>query len=278
MQENRDFSAPSLNGFLALILWLGIVFLAISAPNLVKPLLGILAFFLLTGFTIIAPNTSKVITFFGKYKGTLSRDGFYYTLPLSGKQKIQRRYVNFNTQQLKVNDAAGNPVEIAAVVVWRVVDPAKAVLDVDDYRQFIANQSEIAVRNIAAKYPYDGEGVATLRDNADDIAGILKDDLQDKLKIAGIHVEEVRISHLAYAPEIAAVMLKRQQAVAVLQARRYLVENALTIVDEVLSHYAKDAPLQVSDDKKLAFINNMLVTLVADRESQPVLSVGGSQV
>jgi regulator of protease activity HflC (stomatin/prohibitin superfamily) len=274
MQENRDFSAPSSNGFFALILWLCLIFLTILAPGFLKPLLGILAFFLLTGFTIIEPNTSKVITFFGKHKGTLSKDGFYYTLPLSGKQKIPRRYINFNTQQIKVNDAAGNPVEIAAVVVWRVIDPAKAVLDVDDYRQFIANQSEIAVRSIAAKYPYDGDGIPSLRDNADDIARILVDDLQDKLKIAGIHVEEVRISHLAYAPEIAAVMLKRQQAVAVLQARRYLVENALAIVDDVLLHYAKDAPLNVSDEKKLSFINNMLVTLVADRESQPVLSVG----
>ena len=274
MQENKDFIAPSMSGFLALALWLGLAFFVMITPGFLKAPLGILAFFLSTGFIIIAPNSSKVITFFGKYKGTLSKDGFYYTLPLSGKQKVLRRYINFNTPQLKVNDASGNPIEIAAVVVWRVIDPAKAVFDVDDYRQFIGNQSEIAVRNIAAKYPYDGDGIASLRDNADDIARILVEDLQGKLEIAGIHVEEVRISHLAYAPEIAAVMLKRQQAVAVLQARRYLVENALAIVDDVLLHYAKDAPLNVSDEKKLSFINNMLVTLVADRESQPVLSVG----
>jgi regulator of protease activity HflC (stomatin/prohibitin superfamily) len=275
MQENRDFAAPAMNGFIALLWWIVLIALVFVAPVFLKVPLAIFAFIFLTGFTVIAPNSSKVITFFGKYKGTLSKDGFYCTLPLSGSQKVLRRYINFNTQQLKVNDAAGNPIEIAAVVVWRVIDPAKAVFDVDDYRQFIANQSEIAVRNIAAKYPYDGDGVPSLRDNADDIARILVEDLQTKLKIAGIHVEEVRISHLAYAAEIAAVMLKRQQAVAVLQARRYLVENALAIVDDVLTHYAKDAPLNVSDDKKLSFINNMLVTLVADRESQPVLSVGG---
>lgn len=275
MLNETDQHAFELNGFfvIALIGLLGLLCLLIFPP-LSTGLIPI-GLIILTGVTIVEPNEAKVITFLGRYVGTIRSNGFIVTTPFSRKETVSLKYINFNTETLKVNDLKGNPIEIAAVVVWHVDNAAKAVFNVDNYRQFIGNQSEIAVRSIAAQYPYDAdENTTSLRGNAQDIAESLVSELQDKLSIAGITVQEVRISHLAYASEIAAAMLKRQQAEAVLHARSFLIEGALTIVDGVLQHFEQEKKLDISDDKKVELINNLLVTLTSDKESNPVLNVG----
>ncbi|MCL2715594.1 MAG: SPFH domain-containing protein [Alphaproteobacteria bacterium] len=228
-----------------------------------------------SGFTIVEPNSAKVLTFLGPYAGTIRDSGFQFTVPLTRMTTIPLKLTNFVTSDLKVNDRNGNPIEIGAVVVWRVRDAAQATFNVDNYRDFVGNQADIAIRTLAAHYPYDSETEPSLRGNVDEVAQKLQLMLQDKLMLAGIHVEEARLSHLAYAPEIASAMLKRQQAVAIFQARRYMVENALAIIDEVVGHFDKKSPINISDDKKADLINSLLVVMTGEKESQPVLSVGG---
>jgi regulator of protease activity HflC (stomatin/prohibitin superfamily) len=215
-----------------------------------------------------------VLTFFGKYVGTLKQSGFLFTFPLSDKKSVPLKLVNFVTDHLKVNDRNGNPIEIGAVVVWRVMDAAQSSLNIDDYKTFVANQSDIAVRALAAHYPYDSEKEVSLRGNLDEIASKLKDVLQEKLAIAGIVVEETKLSHLAYASEVAAAMLKRQQAVAIFDARQYMVENALAIIDDVMKHFEKNNNVKFSDDKKAELINSLLIVMTSDKEANPVLSIG----
>lgn len=274
MQSIQDHPVFAKGGFIMLFLFL----ITIAASFLISPKLGVstVVIFLIfaTGFCIVNPNEAKAITFFGKYKGTIKDSGFLWTIPLSGSITVPLKIINFNTQVMKVNDLRGNPIEIGAVVVWRVKDAAQACFNVDAYRQFVANQSEIAVRSIAAKYPYDAVEAASLRGNAEEISSKLVEELQEKLSIAGVIVQEVRIAHLAYSSEIASSMLKRQQAVAVLDARKYLVENALSIVDSVMEHLEKKGISQISDDKKAEVVNNLLVTLVSEKDANPVISVG----
>jgi regulator of protease activity HflC (stomatin/prohibitin superfamily) len=186
---------------------------------------------------------------------------------------VPLKLINFVTDQLKVNDRNGNPIEIGAVVVWRVADAAQATFNVDDYRTFVENQSDIAIRTLAAHYPYDSESETSLRGNIDEIAGKLQQSLQGKLAIAGIVIEETRLSHLAYASEIAVAMLKRQQAVAIFQARRYMVENALAIIDDVVKHFDEKPDVKISDDKKAELINSLLIVMTSDKETSPVLSI-----
>lgn len=286
MQTIRDYNAPTLNGFLALILlavfaylgWLyfssissydyelsSFIFIAVSA-----------VFFLvvLSSLTIVAPNEAKVLTFFGSYVGTIKDNGLLLTLPLTFKTSVPLKLINFITDKLKVNDLNGNPVEIGAVVVWRVADAAQAVFNIDDYKAFVWNQSDIAIRTIAATYPYDADDRHSLRGNIDEVAQKLQATLQEKLAVAGIIIEETKLSHLAYASEVAAAMLKRQQAVAVLQARRYMIENTLVIIDEVLAHFDKDGRVAISPDKRADLINSLLVTMTSDKESSPVINLG----
>jgi regulator of protease activity HflC (stomatin/prohibitin superfamily) len=221
MQTIKDSQAFHVAGFPLLFVWvvavggLALFFWPLAVP------IAVIGVILLSGFTIIQPNEARVVTFFGRYMGTLRDSGFLYTIPFSLKTRVPLKLVNFVTDHLKVNDRNGNPIEIGAVVVWRVTDAAQATFNVDDYKTFVSNQSDIAIRALAAHYPYDSETETSLRGNIDEIAHQLQETLQAKLAIAGIHIEETRLSHLAYAQEIAGAMLKRQQAVAIFQARRY---------------------------------------------------------
>jgi len=273
MQTINDRDAWSIGGFPFLLGWLvlliiaAVVFLPLVVPVAV---IGVL---LATGFTIIQPNEARVITFFGSYKGTLRQSGFLYTIPFSLKKRVPLKLINFVTDQLKVNDRNGNPIEIGAVVVWRVSDAAQATFNVDDYRTFVENQSDIAIRTLAAHYPYDSESETSLRGNIDEIAEKLQQALQAKLAIAGIVIEETRLSHLAYAAEIAVAMLKRQQAVAIFQARRYMVENALAIIDDVIKHFDAEKAISMSDDKKAELVNSLLIVMTSDKETSPVLNI-----
>ncbi|MBI1276221.1 SPFH domain-containing protein [bacterium] len=274
MQSIQDRSAPSISGFMMLGIGIALLFFTGVAMPILSAIGMVVGFFILTGFTVIQPNTAAVITFFGDYKGTLKDSGFRFTIPFSNKRKVPLKLINFITDRLKVNDLNGNPIEIGAVVVWRVADAAQAVFNVDDYRAFVTNQSDIAIRTIAAHYPYDSDKEMSLRGNIDEIAGKLKEALQAKLGMAGIIIEETKLSHLAYAPEVAAAMLKRQQAVAVFQARQYMVENTLAIIDEVIDHFQTKSNVKISDDKKADLINSLLVTMTSDKESHPVINLG----
>lgn len=274
MQAVSDRQAWSVGGFPLLFLWL--ILMAVAAIffwPLIIPI-AVIGVLVASGFTVIQPNESRVVTFFGRYVGTLRESGFLYTVPFSSKTRVPLKLVNFVTDHLKVNDRNGNPIEIGAVVVWRVTDAAQATFNVDDYKTFVANQSDIAIRALAAHYPYDSETEESLRGNIDEVAAKLQENLQTKLGVAGIHVEETRLSHLAYASEIAGAMLKRQQAVAIFQARRYMVENALAIIDEVMLHFDKSSGVAISDDKKADLINSLLVVMTSEKESNPVINVG----
>jgi len=273
VQTVNDREAFSTGGFAVLLGGIvGIIVAALVFPPLAIAF-AVIGVLLASGFTIIQPNDSRVITFFCKYKGTLRQSGFLYTIPLSSKKHVPLKLVNFVTDQLKVNDRNGNPIEIGAVVVWRVADSAQATFNVDDYKTFVANQSDIAIRSLAAHYPYDSETETSLRGNIDEVAQKLQQALQEKLAIAGIVIEETRLSHLAYASEIAVAMLKRQQAVAIFQARRYMVENALAIIDEVVQHFDAREGVNISDDKKAELINSLLIVMTSDKETSPVLSI-----
>ena len=273
MQTITDRDAFATGGFAILFVW--VVVLGVAAlmwPPLAIPV-RVIGLLVASGFTIVQPNESRVITFFGRYMGTVRQNGFVYTIPFSDKQRVPLKLINFITDHLKVNDRNGNPIEIGAVVVWRVADAAQASFNVDDYKTFVANQSDIAIRALAAHYPYDSETETSLRGNIDEIAEKLQQALQGKLAVAGIVIEETRLTHLAYAAEVAMAMLKRQQAVAIFQARRYMVENALAIIDEVIQHFDAKEGMTISDDKKAELINSLLIVMTSDKESSPVINL-----
>lgn len=285
MHSIHDRKAFSLNGFIGigLLLVLAYVLYALGfAPIILEdelpPFLPFvllpIIFVLFTGFTIIEPNNSCVLTFFGKYLGTINKDGFVFTMPLTSKKHVSLRFNNFNTGMLKVNDLSGNPIEIGAVVVWRVKDAAMACFNVDAYTRFVDIQSESVIRTVASQYPYDSDTQTALMTDKEEVSEKLKTELQDKLKVAGVVVEDVRLAHLAYSPEIATAMLRRQQAVAILQARKYLVENALMIVDEVIQHYQKVKSIKFSDSEKTRLVKDLLIMLTGDRDATPVLNIG----
>jgi regulator of protease activity HflC (stomatin/prohibitin superfamily) len=225
---------------------------------------------------IVQPNEAKVIIFFGSYLGSVRDSGFWFTVPLSGHKKVSLRVRNFNSKTLKVNDVDGNPVEIAAVVVFKVIDSAKAVFDVDDYEKFVEIQSETALRHVTTRYPYDvyeGEGYS-LRGNAEEIAAELARELQERLGLAGVDVLEARLTHLAYATEIAHAMLQRQQASAILAARQIIVEGAVGMAQMAIAHLERDETINLDDERKVNMINNLLVAIVSDRSAQPVINTG----
>jgi len=232
---------------------------------------------LLTSLTIVQPNQAKVITFFGKYKGTVTDSGLWLVMPFTGKTKVSLKVRNFNSQTLKVNDAEGNPIEIGCVVVYKVVESAKAVFDVDNYSKFVEVQSETAIRHIAAHYAYDTfsdeEGKPSLRGNTDEVSMELTRELQSRLSIAGVEVLETRLTHLAYAPEIASAMLQRQQAVAIIAARQKIVEGAVSMVESALKQLT-DNGIELDEERRAAMINNLMVTIVSDRAATPVINTG----
>ncbi len=277
MLSLRDKSAFYVNGFVVGLFAVIAVLISIDLTTSNSPfaLVSIPLFILvLSGFTVVSPNEAKVLTFFGKYIGTIKQNGFLWRIPFSISVSIPLKILNFNTEKLKVNDACGNPIEVGAVVVWRVVDAAQACFNVDDYRAFIFNQSDSAIRAVAARHPYDSVDKPSLRGNAEEITTELVAELNQKLATAGILVEEVKLSHLAYAQEIASSMLKRQQAVAVMEARKYLVENATKIVEGIVENFAKNGIANISDDKKADIMSRIIITLVSDKDVNPVIEVG----
>lgn len=282
MQERK---AWALNGFVGLLLMLLMFVIggtAIASESVGGGIAGavflILGFISMTGLQIVQPNQGYVVMFFGRYLGSLRADGFWWTVPFSSRKKVSMRVRNFHTNQLKVNDVDGNPIEIAAVIVFNVVDSAKAVFDVDNYERFVEIQSEIALRHIASYYPYDNfgddKGGFSLRGNADEIAEQMMLDLQHRLSIAGVKVMEARLTHLAYSAEIAHAMLQRQQATAILSARQKIVEGAVGMVQMAIEKLEREGVVQLDDERKAAMINNLMVSIVSERSSQPVVNTG----
>ena len=232
--------------------------------------------FLFRGLFAVAPNESRVLQLFGNYVATVREPGLRYTNPLYTRQRISVRVRNFETERSKVNDTDGNPVEMAAVVVWRVVDTAVASFEVNDYVNFVRIQSESAVRNLATRYPYDTqeEGQLSLRGNTDEIADKLQAEIQDRLDRAGVEVIEARINHLAYAPEIASAMLQRQQAGAIIAARSQIVEGAVSMVQMALNDLSSRGIVELDEERKAAMVSNLLVVLCADKSTQPIINTG----
>jgi regulator of protease activity HflC (stomatin/prohibitin superfamily) len=229
-----------------------------------------------SGFVVIQPNQSAVVTFLGTYLGTVHTSGFAWTWPLTERRIVSLRVQNFDSQILKVNDAVGNPVEVAAVIVWRVVDTAKAVFDVENYEEFVKIQTETAVRHMASLYPYDSyeDGVPSLRANADAVTDSLHRELQDHLQTAGVEVLRTQLRRLAYAPEIAADMLRRQQAEAVVAARSRIVEGAVGMVDMAHGLLSEKGIVQLDEERKAAMVSNLLVVLCGETRAQPVVNTG----
>jgi regulator of protease activity HflC (stomatin/prohibitin superfamily) len=254
----------------------GAVLLAAIAAKIFAVIVALLACVCLAGFYMVAPNEGRVLQLFGQYVGTDRALGLRWANPFYTKQRVSLRIRNFESGQLKVNDSAGNPIEIAAVVVWRVVDTAEAVFEVDDYEDYVAIQSEAAIRNMATSYPYDdhdGESI-TLRGSANEIGEILKAEVQARLGKAGVEVLEARISHLAYAPEIASAMLQRQQASAIVAARSKIVEGAVSMVEAALDQLTQRQIIELDAQSKASMVSNLLVILCSDRAAQPVVNSG----
>ncbi len=231
---------------------------------------------LLAGLFVVNPNEARVLQLFGSYSGTAREAGLRWANPFYTKRHISLRVRNFESGKLKVNDADGNPIEIAAVVVWRVVDTAEACFEVDDYEHYVKVQTEAAVRSLATRYPYDAhdEQTVSLRGAAGSVSGDLKHEVQERLAKAGVEVIEARLSHLAYAPEIASAMLRRQQAGAVIAARAKIVEGAVSMVEMALEKLDRSTQVHLDDERKAAMVSNLLVVLCADREAQPVVNTG----
>jgi hypothetical protein len=270
-----------MNGFI------GIVCIAVLAAAallsvlheqiVVAALLLVVAVVFATGVTIVQPNQAKVVIFFGRYLGTIRDSGLFLTVPLTIRQNVSLRVRNFTSSKLKVNDVQGNPIEIAAVIVFRVIDSAKAVFDVDHYEEFVEIQSEAAIRHVATKYPYDtfgDEDEITLRGNADVISDVLAAELQERLRVAGVEVMEARLTHLAYSPEIASAMLQRQQASAILAARKKIVEGAVSMAQMAIEQLDKEGILELDDERKANMVNNLMVAIVSERATQPVINTG----
>ncbi len=230
----------------------------------------------LLGYVVVQPNESRVLIFLGKYTGTIRRSGFFWANPLALKKRVSLRVRNFNSGKLKVNDAKGNPIEIGAVVVWRVVDSAKALFNVDDYEEFVAIQSETAIRALASSYPYDShdDQVPSLRGIPEEVAEAMKRQAQERLQVAGVEIMEARISHLAYAQEIAQAMLRRQQAEAIIAAREKIVQGAVGMVEMAIAHFEDQQLVKLDEERKAAMVNNLMVALVAERDTQPVINTG----
>ena len=236
----------------------------------------LLTIFLLIGLFVVNPNEGKVLQFFGKYVGTAKAPGLRWANPFYSKKRVSQRVRNFESSRLKVNDNEGNPIEIAAVVVWRVVDTAEAVFEVDDYNNYVMVQSESALRNLASVYTYDAhdEAQMSLRGHTQAVAEHLQREIQERLARAGVQVMEARISHLAYAPEIAQAMLQRQQAGAIIAARQRIVEGAVGMVQMALDMLSTRGIVDLDDERKAAMVSNLLVVLCGDRSTQPIINTG----
>ena len=265
--------------------WLGVVALAGCLEGILRAgkddpgllwLPIVVAALVLTSLVIVPPGQTSVIQFFGRYVGTVSRPGFWWVLPLTMRRRVSIRVRNFETNHLKVNDADGNPVEIAAIVVWQVADTAKATYAVDSYLDFVTVQAESALRHVATTHPYDDAGGAgtSLRGSTDIVAGELAREVAERVSLAGVEIVEVRISHLAYASEIAQAMLRRQQANAVVAARSRIVEGAVGMVEMALDRLAAHEVVELDEERKASMVSNLLVVLCSDRDAQPIVNTG----
>ncbi|MBM4160316.1 MAG: SPFH domain-containing protein [Ignavibacteria bacterium] len=287
MKTVTETTANRISGYLALfvvfaMLALNAYLIHFMAENRAPEYLWIeIPLFILTmisfgGLFVVQPNEARVLVLFGKYIGSVRESGFHYANPFAVKKHVSLRIRNFNSERIKVNDLHGNPIEIAAVVVWKVVDSARALFDVDHYENFVAIQSETAIRALASEYPYDveEEEVPSLRSRPQEIAERMKLQVQTRLEIAGVEVTEARISHLAYAPEIAQAMLRRQQAQAVIAARKKIVEGAVGMVDQALHTLSEQKIVDLDEEKKATMVNNLMVALVSEVQAQPVINTG----
>lgn len=278
-------AALATSGIMGLILafalgGVGALLLAISIATFTLWLLavaaafGLFALLSLGGLFVLQPNQAMVLVFLGKYRGTVRKAGWHWVNPFTSKRKVSLRVQNFNTERLKVNDADGNPIEIAAVVVWRVKDTARASFDVESYPQFVQVQSETAVRHIATQYPYDVGAKAdgpTLRGSAEEVGRELRQELQNRLAVAGMEVVETRLTHLAYSPEIAGAMLQRQQAAAIIAARQRIAAGAVGIVEQVLLALEKEKIVKLNQDERARMVSSLLIVLTSERGAQPIL-------
>ena len=297
----REFERRTMNGWLMLVI-LMLVTIALGyglfrtiqatalavdlAPNVVPvteiwgivgcTLVLVVVAILWAGFFTLQPNEAAVLLLFGAYKGTVRQAGFHWACPFFRKTRISLRVRNFNTEKLKVNDQRGNPTDIAAVVVWRVQDTAQACFDIDDYKNYVHIQSEAALRHLASRYPYDTttDGELSLRGSMDEVSHALQVELQERLGKAGVVVEEARLSHLAYAAEIAGAMLRRQQAEAIVAARMRIVEGAVGMVEIALERLREKKTVELDDERKAAMVSNLLVVLCGEQAAQPVINAG----
>ncbi|KAA9015501.1 SPFH domain-containing protein [Niallia endozanthoxylica] len=270
--------------FIVLVLIVGLVFSVrafVTSASALSFVAGVILLLLLlvslTGFTIIQPNQSKVFTLFGNYLGVIKKEGFWYTVPFTSRRNVSLRVINFNSDRLKVNDLEGNPIEIAAVVVYKVFDSAKAVFDVEDYKEFVHTQSETGLRHIASQYPYDNfnnDYEISLRQHSDEVGDVLTKDLQGRLQVAGVEIIEARIMHLAYSSEIAHSMLQRQQARAVLAARKVIVDGAVSMVKSAIEQLSHEQIVELDEEKKAQMVNNLMVALVSEKGNQPIINTG----
>lgn len=288
----REFAAHSIGGGRALLLGLGGLVVAggliaggavvaaaagIKASLIVPGVLAALSSLLaMSGLNMVAPGEARVVQLFGRYRGTIRQDGLRWVNPFTSRTRISTRVRNHETAVLKVNDAYGNPIELAAVVVWKVEDTAQATFEVDDFLEFVSTQTEAAVRHIAIEYPYDAhdEGGLSLRGNAEEITEKLAAELHARVEAAGVQIIESRFTHLAYAPEIASAMLQRQQAGAVVAARRQIVDGAVGMVEAALARINERDIVELDEERKAAMVSNLMVVLCGDRSPQPVLNTG----
>lgn len=279
----KETPAKARSGFATLfvlfVLQIATIALILTMPPLIKVLAllaSIAVFICWFGFYMVHPNQSAVLQLFGRYVGTDFENGLRWANPFYSKQKVSLRVRNFESSKLKVNDHAGNPVDIAAVVVWKVVDSAEAVFEVEDYENFVNIQSEAALRYLASSYPYEAEKESeiSLRSSGSDITDLLRTEIQNRLHKAGVEVIEARISHLAYAQEIASAMLQRQQARAVVMARQQIVEGAVGMVEMALQRLSEKDVVQLDEERKAAMVSNLLVVLCGDHSVSPVINTG----
>lgn len=287
MKTIIEKNAVTINGYIALIVFLALLsfngywlvsMIRLELPSMLWVFIPTLIINLIAmgGFFVVQPNESRVLILFGNYIGTVRESGFWFANPFATKKHVSLRIHNFNSERIKVNDLDGNPIEIGAVVVYRVIDSARALFDVENYEQFVAIQSETAIRALASEYPYDSheESKASLRGNPMEIAEALQIQVQTRLQVAGVDIIEARISHLAYAQEIAQAMLRRQQAQAIIAARKKIVEGAVGMVQDALRMLAEQHIVTLDEDKKATMVNNLMVALVSDKDMQPVINTG----
>jgi regulator of protease activity HflC (stomatin/prohibitin superfamily) len=258
-------------------LFAGGIYLIASSHQVWAIVFPVLGFFLLPGFSVVNPNESQVLVFFGEYKGTIKANGFFWVNPFMVKKKLSLKARNFDSSPIKVNDKLGNPIMIGCVLVWKVEDTFKASFEVDQYEAFVKVQSEAAIRKLAGLYPYDNldhEHEISLRSGGEEVNNQLEKELSERLMIAGIKVLEARISNLAYSSEIASAMLQRQQAIAIVAARQKIVEGAVGMVESALQQLSAKRIIDLDDDKKAAMVSNLMVVLCSDKSATPVVNTG----